>query len=93
MLFDDAGAVTDIVRFGSERYLESSATAIGVELQPGVWHTVLALAPGSVLLEVKAGPFLPTAAKEAAPWAPTEDSADVPAYLRLLEEEVQRAGA
>lgn len=92
ILFDDTGAVAHVVRFGSERYLESSATSIGVELQPGAWHTVLALAPGSVLLEIKAGPFIPTAAKELASWAPREGSAGVPAYLRFLEEAVRRPG-
>jgi cupin fold WbuC family metalloprotein len=92
ILFDDTGAVADVVRFGSERYLESSAASIGVELQPGTWHTVLALVPGSVLLEIKAGPFIPTAAKELAPWAPGEGSADVPTYLRFIEEAVRRSG-
>lgn len=68
--FDDAGQVQHIVHFGSEKY--SADVAVGVEVTPGTWHTVLALVPGSVLLEVKAGPFDPAQPKDLATWAPEE---------------------
>lgn len=84
MVFDDAGQVVQSVRFGAGHHAESPGVAIGVETPPGHWHTVLALEPGSVLLEIKAGPFDPSAPKELAPWAPEEESADAVAYFTNL---------
>jgi hypothetical protein len=41
---------------------------------------------GSILLELKAGPFNPNAAKEPAPWAPEEGTSDGRDYLQRLRE-------
>ena len=46
-----------------------------VEIPPATWHTLAALAPGTVLLEVKPGPYEPTAPADFAGWAPEEGSA------------------
>ncbi|MFY7791013.1 MAG: WbuC family cupin fold metalloprotein [Polynucleobacter sp.] len=82
--FDDQGAVVDVVRFGSEAF--GTELAVGVELSANTWHTVVALVPGCVLLEVKAGPFDPNQPKDLAPWAPEEGSSLAQDYLmRLLE--------
>jgi cupin fold WbuC family metalloprotein len=82
--FDDQGAVTNVLRFGTERH--GDETAIGAEVSSSTWHTVIALVPGCVLLEVKAGPFDPTQPKDLAPWAPEESSDASSTYLgRLLE--------
>jgi hypothetical protein len=59
---------------------------LAVVVEPHTWHTVLALTPGAVLLECKAGPFDPNAAKEQAHWAPEEGSSAAPGYLRELRE-------
>ena len=80
--FDEAGRVERIVRFGSEKY--GADLAVGVEVTPDTWHTVLALVPGSVLLEVKAGPFDPAQPKDLAAWAPPEGDGACPAYLASL---------
>ena len=88
VLFDDFGTPIRVVRFGiSTPHGES---AVGVEIPYSLWHTVVSLSPGSVLLEVKAGPFDPAQAKELAPWAPAETSPDAKSYLRALLEEVGR---
>ncbi len=87
MLFGDSGKVTDVIRFGAG----DACACRGVDLPPGAWHTVLALSAGSILFEVKAGPFNPAQAKELAPWAPAEDSPQVPGYLACLQAQV--AGA
>ena len=56
------------------------------------WHTVIALELGSVLLEVKAGPYDPNQPKEFASWAPEESSSEVAGYLSgLLERFMSRA--
>lgn len=56
----------------------------GVEVPPGTWHTIIALTPHAVLLELKAGPFHAGAAKEPALWAPEEGSPEAQTYLRYV---------
>lgn len=84
MMFDDQGSVTGILRFGSEKY--GSELAAGAEVASCTWHTVVALEPGCVLLEVKAGPFDPNQPKDLAPWAPDEGSGIAKCYLLGLVE-------
>ena len=82
ILFDDFGDITEVIEFGS---LDSNENmAIGVEVQPRQWHTVVSFVTGSVLLEVKAGPFDPNDAKETANWAPPEGSDEAKNYLKEL---------
>lgn len=82
--FDDLGAVTGVLRFGAGQ--QGHEIAVGAEVPPSVWHTVIALERGCVLLEVKAGPFDPHQPKDLAPWAPTEGSAAALDYLSRLVE-------
>jgi cupin fold WbuC family metalloprotein len=82
--FDEQGAVTNVLRFGTERHGET--VAVGTEVSSSTWHTVIALEPGCVLLEVKAGPFDPNQPKDLAPWAPEENSAAARDYYdRMVE--------
>ncbi len=74
--FDDAGRVTDVLELGAETGLRA------VELPAGTWHTVVALAADSTLLEVKHGPYLPTAEKDFATWAPAEGAAEAEGFER-----------
>ena len=86
--FSDFGAVTDVQVLAPGSDLSTDCAA--VEVQPGTWHTVVALEDGSVLLEVKAGPFLPDLAKEFAPWAPREGTKSAVRYLSSLKKDVLR---
>ena len=87
--FDDQGAVTNVLRFGTERH--GDEMAVGAEVSSSTWHTVIALEPGCVLLEVKAGPFDPNQPKDLAPWAPEENSASAREYYdRMVELIAQR---
>jgi cupin fold WbuC family metalloprotein len=81
VIFSDNGNVEQIEFFGTEKFKNLS---VGLELPLGVWHTVVAITHGSALFEVKEGPFYPKKAKEFAPWAPSEGSADAQDYLRQL---------
>ena len=82
--FDEHGMVIKVVRFGADRAGEG--LAVGAEIPANIWHTVIALEPGCILLEVKAGPFDTGQPKDLAPWAPEEASAAAPGYLnRLIE--------
>jgi cupin fold WbuC family metalloprotein len=82
MTFDEQGMVTKVLRFGADRNREG--LAFGVEVPANTWHTVIALQPGCVLLEVKAGPFDPNQPKNLAPWAPDELSPAASPYLNQL---------
>jgi cupin fold WbuC family metalloprotein len=59
---------------------------LAVDVRENLWHTFFALEPGTAVFEVKAGPFDARCDKQAAPWAPAEDSPDAPSYLASLEE-------
>ena len=80
--FDDQGVVTTMLHFGTERH--GMELAVGAEVSSSTWHTVIALEPGCVLLEVKAGPFDPNQPKDLAPWAPEEGSIEARGYLDRL---------
>jgi cupin fold WbuC family metalloprotein len=80
--FNEQGMVTNIVRFGADR--SNKDLAAGVEVPANIWHSVIALEPGCVLFEAKAGPFDPSQPKDLAPWAPDEDGPNVQQYLKKL---------
>lgn len=84
--FNNEGKIKDTIFFGTEK-LGTSITTV-VEISSSVWHTVVALEPGSVLLEVKAGPFNPSLPKDLANWAPRENSDEAKLYLSQLFTEV-----
>ena len=66
LLFDDTGRVTD-------RFDLAEDAVRAVEIPPHAWHAVVSLEPGTVMFEVKQGPYAPLADKDFAPWAPVED--------------------
>ena len=66
LCFDDSGVVTERIALGSD---------VGVlEMPAGQWHAVLSLESGSVIFEVKHGPYLPTEPADFAAWL-AEDAA------------------
>ena len=82
--FDYKGAVTNVLRFGTERH--GDEMAVGAELSSSTWPTVIALETSCVLLEVKARPYDPNHSKDLAPWAPEESLDAANTYSgRLLE--------
>jgi cupin fold WbuC family metalloprotein len=92
--FDNEGNILKVLPFGPDLKNEMSR-AIGLEIYPEIWHTVIALEAGSILLEVKSGPFDPSQPKDLAPWAPQEGSVNCSEYLRKLvgfiENELRRS--
>ena len=52
--------------------LDLDRGVLGCDIRPGVWHTIFALVPDTVIFEVKPGPYSPTNDKDFAPWAPEE---------------------
>ncbi len=78
--FDDAGAVTAAHTLGTG----APGGALGIDIAPGVWHTLAVLTPHAVLLEVKPGDYDAATDKQFAPWAPREGDPAAPGYLARL---------
>ena len=90
-LFEDDGTLGKTVILGSgplpQRIPVSAAesqVARGIDLAPGIWHSMTSLTPHAVCYEVKPGPWNPTTDKEFAPWAPPEGDAAASDYLQEL---------
>lgn len=66
--------------------LEVNGGVQGVIIDPGCWHTIIALEEGTVFFEVKIGPYEPLSDKDFAHWSPPpEDSDAVKSYLLFLQ--------
>jgi cupin fold WbuC family metalloprotein len=74
--FDDTGNVTRQILLGRD--------PLGVDIQPGVWHTLVVLSEKAVCFEVKPGPYSAANDKDFAPWAPHETDPGAAAYLAAL---------
>lgn len=70
LIFEDAGMLVE------KRRLSPAGPDRGVEMPAGVWHTFVALEPGTVFFETKAGPYEPLTPEELASWAPPEGAAE-----------------
>ena len=60
--------------------LDAKGAEFGVEIPAGIWHTCAALAPDTVLLEIKRGPYDARSDKDFAKWAPAEGLTDCAAF-------------
>ncbi|UGA40554.1 WbuC family cupin fold metalloprotein [Chromobacterium haemolyticum] len=65
IVFDEAGVVQ-----GRHRLGEDGARVF--EMPANTWHSVVSLLPGSVVFEVKHGPYLPLQDQNLAAWSPAE---------------------
>ncbi|OHX13579.1 WbuC family cupin fold metalloprotein [Chromobacterium sphagni] len=75
----DAAGETVVARYrlgeGGVRVFEAPANT---------WHSVVSLEPGSVVFEVKRGPYQPIPATDLAEWSPAEGDARVAGMLAFL---------
>jgi cupin fold WbuC family metalloprotein len=79
ILFDERGAVS------ATAMLAPASESVGVNIPHGMYHTLVALEPGSVFFEAKAGPYAPLTPREKAPWAPAEGEPGASSYLADLK--------
>lgn len=82
VFFDESGNVT------AKTVIEAGGGVCGVlavDIPHGVFHSVVALASGSVFFEAKAGPYQALTPEERAPWAPVEGAPEAAAYLEKLK--------
>jgi len=79
-IFEDDGTIDAVhtVRAGSIN--------LGIDSEPGVFHTFAAIEEDTVLFEVKPGPYNQADDKDVAPWAPAEGADGAKEYLDQLYE-------
>jgi cupin fold WbuC family metalloprotein len=84
--FGDDGALSE----GGMLLLDVGRGVFGCDIRPGVWHTIFALVPDTVVFEVKPGPYSPANDKDFASWAPQEYSPEAALFLARLEDGFRR---
>jgi cupin fold WbuC family metalloprotein len=76
-VFDDDGTVR-------ERHVLGRDSLLGIDVEPGVWHSIAVLTDTAVCYEVKPGPWDPGTDKDYPAWAPREGDPRAGAYLQEL---------
>lgn len=70
VLFEEDGTIR-------EHHLVAPQKGVyGMEIAAGVWHTVVSLAPQTMIYEIKEGPYLPMSDHNLAKWAPSPQQKD-----------------
>lgn len=78
LIFSNGGQVEEV------HTLAADSAQVGIDSEPGVYHTFLALTDDTVLFEVKPGPYVESTDKDFAPWAPLEGSGEAATYIDYL---------
>ncbi len=76
--FDEQGVVA------GSWLLSAEGLARGIDVAPGIWHTVCVVSDWAAVYEVKPGPWDPATDKEFASWAPAEGDPAAANYLESL---------
>jgi len=79
LLLDDEGTVT------ARAEIAPGGPVLVVEIEAGTWHSLVSLVSGTVLLEVKPGPYVPVTDKDFAAWAPAEGAPGAAGLVTWLE--------
>ena len=82
VIFGSGGIISDhfTLTAGSDRF--------GIDVEPGAYHTLIALETDTVVFEIKPGPFSPAATGDYADWAPEEGHAAAGPYLDKLRQKI-----
>lgn len=78
LTFGDDGTLRERIRMGRK---DGSRA---VEIPPGTWHSYVCFEPGTVVLEIKEGPYVATTEEDYAPWSPQGDADSAARYLDRL---------
>ena len=79
--FNEQGDISDWI-------LLNRKTNFAVEIPGKTWHTIISLERGTVVYEVKDGPYEPTDDKNFAAWAPSEKEPGCMEYNRKLLKQI-----
>ncbi|MDR1583116.1 MAG: WbuC family cupin fold metalloprotein [Prevotellaceae bacterium] len=81
LIFDDSGSVISSTEVSPQKEV------YGMEIDAGVWHSLIVLEPNTVIYEVKRGPYVPLTSDNIAPWAPNPDDKEkVKEYINVILE-------
>lgn len=76
--FDSEGSIK------SHMIIEPKNGTYGGEVASGVWHTLISLESGTVIYEIKKGPFEPISSDNFASWAPKNNISKEKQYQQEL---------
>lgn len=79
-IFNDKGGIEAI------HHLAAGSPKFGIDSEPGVFHTFVAIERDTVLFEVKPGPYGQSSDKDFATWAPAEGTEESLNYMKHLYE-------
>lgn len=82
IVYNQQGDITDW------SVLDPQTGNYGMEVSPGEWHSLICLESGTVVYEVKDGPWDPSDDKFFASWAPKEGDAGCTAFNRQVLERI-----
>jgi hypothetical protein len=80
LLLDKSGIVIERLE------LSPAGSLSGIEIRPNTWHTVFPLSDEAVIIEIKEGPYSPTAPIDFAQWAPAEGDDEVLQFLEWAKQ-------
>lgn len=75
LVFNETGAIEKRV------ILSDQGPVRGIEIAENQCHTLVSLQSGTVVFEIKPGPYQTMSDKDFAPWAPKEGDGSVPLFL------------
>lgn len=78
LCFDAQGNITQA------RILEAATGCLGLTIPHGTFHSLVALEPGAVFFEAKAGPYAAPCEAERPSWAPGEQSPEAAGYCAWM---------
>ena len=79
--FDDDGEVTNT-------YVLAKGGRESIDVPAFTWHTYVMLTKEVIVFETMEGVYNPSTWKKMAPWAPSENTLEAPAYLEMLKSKV-----
>jgi cupin fold WbuC family metalloprotein len=72
--------------------VKAGSINLGIDSEPGVFHTFAAIEEDTVLFEVKPGPYNQADDKDFAPWTPAEGGQEAKEYLEQLYDRGKNIG-
>lgn len=79
LIFDDDGRLRERV------YLDAQNAGLVVEIPAFTFHSLTVTMPGTIMFEVKPGPYSPVEDKDFAAWAPDEGTTSAGAFRDWLQ--------
>jgi len=82
VVFNDDGSIRE------HAILNQATGTLGIEFEENCYHMLTSLESGSVVYEVKEGPFTPHTEGNSASWAPKEGSPETNSFLAKVFKEL-----